>query len=126
MNRMLTILALALSGIQASAFRVEVENRSDKTITDHPVVLDIRDYKSFTSCRVTCNGQEVPCQLDDLDQDGLFDELCFLIDLGPKEHKSLEVDRTRRGEMPSYPARVYAEMLVRNDKVKEKNKHGIR
>ena len=123
MKRQLTILALALMGIQASAFRVEVENLSDKTKTDHPVVLDLSAYKHVSGCRVTCNGQEVPCQLDDLDQDGRFDELCFLTDLGPKEHKRFEVDWIRRGPMPSYPARVYAEMLVRNDKVKEKNKH---
>ena len=120
---MLTFLALALTGVQASAFRVEVENLTDKPRTDHPVVLDISSCKSFTACRVTCNGEEVPCQLDDLNQDGRADELCFLTDLGPKERKQFEVDRIRQGAMPSYPARVYAEMLVRNDKVKEKNKH---
>jgi len=33
------------------------------------------------------NGAWLPCQLDDLDQDGLWDELFFMSDFAPGEHK---------------------------------------
>jgi len=61
--------------------------------------------------------------LDDLDEDDRFDELCFLADLEPKERKTYAVELFAEGIPRSYPARVYAEMLMRNDKVKQKNKH---
>ena len=122
MRRVFAILVLAMSLTQATAFRVEVNNLTTTSRTDHPVVINIKDFINVTSALVTCNGTEVPCQLDDLNQDGLYDELCFLVDLGPKEHKSFEVDLTKHGGPRSYPARVYAEMVMRNDKVKEKNK----
>ena len=67
--------------------------------------------------------QEIPCQLDDLDQDGVYDELCVLLDLKAREKAILSIEyNTAEAPIP-YPARVYAEMLLRNDKVKEKNKH---
>ena len=122
MKRILTILMLALSGMQASAYRVVVTNLSDTPKTDYPVVIKLTSCVDIPSCRITCNNQEIPFQLDDLDQDGHFDELCFLVDLGPKEEKIFDVDKSFRGPIPSYPARVYAEMVMRNDKVKEKNK----
>ena len=122
MRRVFAILVLAMSLTQATAFRVEVNNLTTTSRTDHPVVINIKDFINVTSALVTCNGTEVPCQLDDLNQDGLYDELCFLVDLGPKEQKSFEVDLTKQGGPRSYPARVYAEMVMRNDKVKEKNK----
>ena len=122
MKRRLTILMLALIGMQASAYRVVVTNLSDTPKTDYPVVISLSNEADIPSCRITCNNQEIPFQLDDLDQDGHFDELCFLVDLGPKEEKIFDVDKSFRGPIPSYPARVYAEMVMRNDKVKEKNK----
>jgi hypothetical protein len=123
MKRLFTFMALMLCLAQAYAFRVEVENLSDTPKTDYPVVIDISAYDAFTSALVTCNGQEVPCQLDDLNQDGRFDELCFLTDLNAKERKTFKVEQTSDAAPRPYPARVYTEMVMRNDKVKEKNKH---
>ena len=45
------------------------------------------------------------------------------IDLKGKETKQYQVTLYQEGEPRPYPARVFAEMLVRNDKVKEKNRH---
>ena len=91
--------------------------------TDQPVVISLSDYGQVRSALVTCNGQEIPCQLDDINLDEQFDELCFLSDLNAKEKKTYSVTLYKEGEPRSYPARVYTEMVIRNDKVKEKNKH---
>ena len=75
------------------------------------------------SALVTVNGQEVPCQLDDLNQDEIFDELCFLADLGKKEKKTYTITLMNEGEPRPYPARVYAEMVLSNSKDKTLKKH---
>lgn len=102
---------------------VNVTNPTKLERKDQPVVLSLEKYGDIQSALVTVNGQEIPCQLDDLDQDEQFDELCFLADLGKKESKTYTITLYNEGEPRPYPARVYAEMLMRNDKVKEKNRH---
>ncbi len=119
---MLTALALGAEA-QQQTFTVSVSNPLATVRTDQPVVISLAPYGDIRSALVTTNGQEIPCQLDDLDQDETFDELCFLADLEGKETKPYEVTLLSEGEPRSYPARVYADMLLRNDKVKVKNKH---
>lgn len=126
MKRIFAYAAIALSCTPAFAQQVTsvtVNNPSTTAKADEPVVLQLKDFGEVKSALVTCGGQEIPCQLDDLDQDETFDELCFLSDLKGKETKTYEVKLFAEGNPRSYPARVFTEMLIRNDKVKEKNKH---
>ena len=123
-----TILWGLLATICATAtgqetINVSVSNPMKQGRTDQPVVISLHDYGDVRSALVTCEGKEIACQLDDLDQDEQFDELCFLADLDKKEEKRYAVTLYHEGEPRQYPARVYAEMLMRNDKVKEKNRH---
>ena len=125
MKQIITLLALGLAmtaGAQQT-ITVNVENPTATARQDQPVVISLENYGEVRSALVACNGQEQPCQLDDLDLDEQYDELCFLADLGPKEKKAYTVTLYAEGTPRTYPARVYAEMLMRNDKVKEKNKH---
>ncbi len=122
---MLTLLLMALTlGAQAQqTFTVSVTNPLATARTDQPVIISLTPFGDIRSALVTTCGQEIPCQLDDLDQDDTFDELCFLADLNGDETKLYEVTLLSEGEPRTYPARVYTDMLLRNDKVKEKNKH---
>ena len=122
---MLTLLLMALTlGAQAQqTFTVSVTNPLATARTDQPVVISLTPFGDIRSVLVTTCGQEIPCQLDDLNQDDTFDELCFLADLNGDETKLYEVTLLSEGEPRTYPARVYTDMLLRNDKVKEKNKH---
>ena len=122
---MLTLLLMALTlGVQAQqTFTVSVTNPLTTARTDQPVIISLTPFGDIRSALVTTCGQEIPCQLDDLDQDDTFDELCFLADLNGDETKLYEVTLLSEGEPRTYPARVYTDMLLRNDKVKEKNKH---
>ena len=103
---------------------VTIENPLKVARTDQPVVLSLRDYKmEVRQAIVRCGNQEIPCQLDDLDQDETFDELCFLADLQKGEKKHYQVTLLPTGEPRSYPARVYTEMLVPNTKDKTLKKN---
>ena len=119
---MITLLATIAASAQQS-FTVSVKNPMKTARADQPVVISLKPYGEVRSALVTSDGQEIPCQLDDIDLDEQFDELCFLVDLKGKERRTYQVTLYTEGEPRPYPARVYAEMLMRNDKVKEKNKH---
>ena len=125
------IITTALAAIFASAafaqqnISISVTNPLAVDRADQPVVISLADYGEVRRAIVTYDGAEIPCQLDDLDQDEVYDELCVLADLKSKQRKnySVELFYDECDEPAKYPARVFAEMLIRNDKVKEKNKH---
>ena len=125
MKKFIFTLALlcSLTANGQQSITVSVENPMSVARTDQPVVIALANYGVVQSALVTSNGQEVPCQLDDIDLDEQFDELCFLVDLAAREKKTYTVVLSQEGTPRSYPARVYAEMVMRNDKVREKNKH---
>ena len=115
---------LLSAALAQTTMTYNVSNPSSADRTDVPVVISLdKSWGEVATALVTCSGDEIPCQLDDLDQDGMFDELCFLVNLKAKARASYQVTLASEGSPRPYPARVYAEMLVRNDKVKEKNKH---
>jgi len=126
-----SMIALVLSAFSLVAeadvsLKVIVENPMRQTRHDQPVVLDLGELApddDIRSARVMADGKELPCQLDDLDMDEDMDELCFLADLGPKEKKTYTVELSTQGEPRAYQARTFAELLMRNSKVKEKNRH---
>ena len=117
------LVAWPLLSTAQQTISISVTNPTKTERTDQPVVIGLSPYGEVRSALVTDNGQEIACQLDDIDLDETFDELCFLVDLKTKETKTYQVTLLAEGEPRPYPARVYAEMLTRNDKVKEKNKH---
>ena len=123
---MMALAAISVSTTQAQQMlTVSVSNPSAAARTDQAVVIPLESYGEVRRALVTCNGQEIAWQLDDLNQDEVYDELCFLADLKAKQQQKYEVQLFSDAcdEPKKYPARVYAEMLIRNDKVKEKNKH---
>ena len=116
------LTALAVNASNPLRLTVTVTNPSDVARSDQPVVIALDDYGDVRSALVTLDGQEVPCQLDDLDQDEQMDELCFLVDIEAKKQQSYTVTLSAEGEPRQYEARVYAEMVMGNKNVKEKNK----
>ena len=94
MKRIISLLALTAISSMAFATRtltVSVTNPSNVARADVPVVLSLNSYGEVRSALVTYSGKEIPCQLDDLNQDDTFDELCFLADLGKKEQKQYTI-----------------------------------
>ena len=119
----IALMALSSAAFAQQTITVCVSNPSTAARTDEPVIISLAPYGDICSALITADGKEIPYQLDDLDQNDTYDELCFLTDLKGKETKNYEVKLFNDGEPRPYPARVFAEMLIRNDKVKEKNKH---
>lgn len=119
---LLTFGALVVTA--QTTIRVSVKNPSAQERKDQPVVIQLnRHGQDIQSALVTCNGKEIPCQLDDIDQDETFDELCFLVNLKKKEQKDYTIQLFTEGDPRPYPTRVYAEMLLPNTKDKTLKKH---
>ena len=124
MKRILYLLFfLPLAAGAQQTITVSVSNPSASVRSDEPVVINLAPYGDIRSALVTVNGQEIPCQLDDLNQDETFDELCFLADLQGKEKKQYTVTLYHEGEPRTYPARVFAEMVLGNSKDKSLKKN---
>ena len=118
------LLSMITTTITASrTVTVSVSNPMNIARADVPVIIKLAPYGEVRSALVTLNGQEVPCQLDDLDKDDTFDELCFLANLGKKEKQQYTVTLMDEGEPRQYPARVFAEMVLSNTKDKKLKKN---
>ena len=105
---------------------VEVCNPGKAERQAQPVVLPLKAYDiEVREALVTLGGQEVPCQLDDLDGDGRYDELCFLTDLGRKAKKTFRVELRATGQPRQYEPRVYVDMMLTNSKIKSANKQDL-
>ncbi len=125
-KKMLSALLLAACTLTAQANKtltVTVSNPMSQARKDVPVVVKLSSYGDVRSAVVTLNHQEIPCQLDDLDQDETYDELCFLADFDRKGEQQYTVTLFDSGEPRQYPARVYAEMVMANTKDKKLKKH---
>ena len=118
------VMMVSLCGAQTK-FTIKVTNPLKLERSNQPVVIDLKKYGVVRSAQVLFNDDKVPVayQLDDLDQDGIYDELCFLTDIAARETKKFEIQLLPTGKPREFEPRVYAEMLLRNDKVKEKNRH---
>lgn len=127
MKQMLLSLALTaicvFSAAAEQTITVSVTNPSSQPRTDAPVVISLSAYGDVQSALVTTEGVEIPCQLDDLNQDEQFDELCFLADLDKKETRLYTITLSDEGLPRTYPARVFAEMVMSNTKDKSLKKN---
>ena len=126
MKQAIALLLLSVMTTTASANRtitVSVSNPMNVSRADVPIIVNLAPYGEVRSALVTLNGQEMPCQLDDLNQDEIFDELCFLANLDKKEKQQYTITLMDEGEPRQYPARVFAEMVLSNTKDKKLKKN---
>ena len=118
--------ALTVSIFAQQKLNVNVSNPSSAMRSDAPVVINLKELgTTVKSAIVTLNGVEIPCQLDDLDNDNVNDELCFLTNIKGKEKQTFSITLYEQGKPKEYPARTFAELMLRNPKVTIKNKHDI-
>lgn len=120
------LLTLAVTAVAQKTISVTVSNNSTVNKANEPVVISLKDVNvSVKSALVEVNGQETPCQLDDIDRDGRFDELCFMADIDRKSTKTFTVTLYNDGTPRQYEPKVFAELMLRNNKIKDKNKQDL-
>ena len=100
------------------SYEVTINNPLKRNYKDMPIAIKLKDFKTNFKVRssiVVFNEIEIPSQLDDINGDGHYDELAFVIDM--KGNISATVEKTL-SDFPSdkkYESRVYGDMIL-NDK----------
>lgn len=118
------LATVSLMAYAEQTIKVTVENPTKDVRMDAPVVIQLANLGVDVRSAMVIDGEkEIPCQLDDLNADKRFDELCFTTDLGKREKKTFEVTLYDKGEPRQYDSRVFIEMVLRNYQGKAKNQH---
>ena len=118
-------MMVSASALAQQTVNVKVTNNASFGRQSVPVVVILDKYGPVASAQVMADGNEIPCQLDDLDNDGQYDELCFLTDLERKQTREFAVTFSHEGKPREYKPQVYVEMMLANKKIKEANKQDI-
>ena len=93
---------------------LEVTNPNASEYKDAPVCVKLPEGLKYKSATVRVEGVELPSQLDDLNGDGIYDELSLVVDLAANESKTLEVTFGKK-PLPGdrYENRVFTDMRLR-------------
>lgn len=105
----------ATGALAATLANVKAVNPLDLERRDARVSVTIADIPKVGRARkpelvFTHNGEKLPSQLIDLDNDGRFDQLLTVLDFGPGETIELEIVE---GAAPASEARTQAEISIR-------------
>lgn len=114
------LLLFALLGsaalIQASEIKLKVTNPNKSEIKNAPVVVALDKYNKIAqneraNLAVFVNGKQISSQLDDLNKDGIADELVFLLDLKANQKLSVTLKTIAENERENFPTEVYADLI---------------
>ena len=124
---LMCFLGMCVMILNAQSFRITVINPAKADRKDAPVVLKLKDFTNsrVRSAVVTFNEMEIVSQLDDLNHDGIYDELCFLTDIKGKGSQTFKITLNETVRQKKYPSRVYVDMMLSNKKIKESNKQDL-
>ena len=102
--------------LSAVSLNIKVTNPNKAAIKNAPVVIQLDKYKDISSTKradlaVFVNGKQISSQLDDLNKDGIPDELVFLLDLNANQSLPVTVKSIPASQRVKFPKEVYADMI---------------
>lgn len=107
--------------ISAETIELKVTNSNNTRINNAPVVVVLDKYKNIpvherAALAVFVDGKQISSQLDDLNTDGIPDELVFLINLQRKQTRTVTLKTIPSAQRDSFPTEVYADMITKEKK----------
>ncbi len=106
---------LKINRLGSSELTVSVSNPNASAIADAPVCIQLPADCPYKSATVSVDGKEIPSQMDDLNGDGIKDELSFVMDLKKKASRTASiVFSTEEAPADRYTPRVHAQMWFRD------------
>lgn len=118
---LLAFIAAQALQAQEKELTLTVSNSWKEAKQNEPVVVNLEKLNlGFTvqSVIVKEGTTEIPSQLDDLNGDGKADEAAFLLDMPAKSKRNITVTLSAEKSDKSYPAQVYAQMMLSDKKKK--------
>lgn len=124
----LIVLLLCLTGCSQQFERITIylENTADIEYKDAPVVIPRSVFEvsdtSLLPVIIDADGNYVPCQSDDTNGDGIWDELAFVHDFGRLDSFYLYIEWMRADQLPAFEKRTnirFAKQLTPESPLKE-------
>ena len=100
------------------SYEVTINNPLRRNYSDMPISIKLKDFQCnfrIRSAIVFFNELEIPSQLDDINGDGHYDELAFVLDMKGELNAIVEVTLCNLPSDKKYESRVYGDMIL-NDK----------
>ena len=103
----------------AQSLTLKVSNPNKSDLKDAPVVVTLANYKSIpekdrANLAIFVDGKQISSQLDDLNKDGIADELVFLMDLKAGQTQSVTLKSVPLAEQAKFPTEVYADLILKD------------
>lgn len=121
MNKLFALVAagMLLCGAARAADPVELEvmvkNPTGMRVTGIPVVVPLADYGEVTTANVY-GSHDIPFQLDDLDGDGVADELVFVLNINPGYTKHIKVTLNSKEGPQTFEPKSNAYLRLRDER----------
>lgn len=101
-----SVLIVTLCSCQ-SGDKLIVTGHSDRDITEAPLSMELSSPQGSEKLPVlSVSGTQIPSQVDDMNGDGLWDEVSFQMDFSGKESRTVEVNWVDAQDYPSFENRT--------------------
>jgi hypothetical protein len=121
MKKLFQISLIFFSAFTVSAERInlKVSNPNHADLKNAPVVIELDKYKTIPAKKridlaVFVNGKQFSSQIDDLNKDGIPDELVFLLDLKSQQTIPVQLITIPANKRDSFPTEVYADLISKS------------
>ncbi len=97
-----------------------MKNPTDKSLENVPVVIKASQVKKIplnklSDVAVFAGSKQISSQVDDLNKDGLIDEIVFLTDLKPGEIRKFTLKTINKSMRIQFPAEVYTNLILKQE-----------
>jgi hypothetical protein len=115
---LISVLLFCSAILSAESINLKVSNPTKVEVKNDPVVISLDNYKGIPANKrvdlaVFVAGKQISSQLDDLNKDGIPDELVFLLDLNPLQNLPVTIKTILPSQRDSFPVEVYADMITK-------------
>lgn len=116
--KLLLAFTVFTATLSATSVNIKVTNPNKAALKNAPVVVVLDKYKTIpakerANLAVELNGKQISSQLDDLNKDGVADELVFLLDLKAEQTVPVLLKTIPANKRDSFPTEVYADMIFK-------------
>ena len=106
------------SVLSAETLNLKITNPNKSSLKDAPVIVVLDKYKEISikkrsDLAVFVDGKQISSQIDDLNKDGIADELVFLLDLQAGQTHKVMLKTIPSSQRDSFPIEVYADLITK-------------
>lgn len=111
------LVSLSVTAAKPIKFQLDFANPLDQRVVGVPVVIPLEKYGDVKTANVY-GSHDIPFQLDDLDGDGVADELVFLLNIDAKHDKHIKITLNDTIGPQTFEQKSRAYLKLRDEKKK--------